>query len=196
MNDYGSPSPNDIGGRGGWFDSARQRVRAPGLMLQVFGAIMVAVGTMLAVATVVNSEGLMNAYYKWVEDMQKNQPPQERQKLPPKDEAVQSLKIEGPVLGIILLVSGIVMFIGGSKMKDLRGYGWGIAGSILGIFPGLCCCCLPMPFGIWALVVLLNSDVKLAFTRAGDVRVDRDVPPEDRPMDEDWERRRGEDDRR
>src|SRR4051812_13161521 len=123
MNDYGNPSPNDMGGRGGWFDAARGRGRAPGLMLQGFGAPGVAAGTMFGVATVVNPQGLIKAYYDWVEDMQKNQPAKERQKLPPQDEAVQALKVQGPVYGIILLVSGIVMFVGGSRIKELRGYG-------------------------------------------------------------------------
>jgi hypothetical protein len=69
------------------------------------------------------------------------------------------------VYGVIMFVSGIIMFIGGSKMRDLRGYGWSLAAAILAGLEGFCCCCLPLIPGIWALVVLLNSDVKLAFSK-------------------------------
>ncbi|MBO0696822.1 MAG: hypothetical protein J2P46_00370 [Zavarzinella sp.] len=193
MNDYGTggaPAP-DFNDRDEWFRSARHRVRAPGLMLQIVGVLAVGVGTMLGVATVVNPEGLVRALYEQHEENQKKVPPAQRQKLPPQDETVNSLRIEGPIYGILLLGAGIVMFIGGMKMRDLKGYGWGVAGSILAMFPGLCCCCLPVPFGIWALVVLLNSDVKLAFSRSAQMTQDREVPRDDwdsradRPRDDD-----------
>jgi hypothetical protein len=144
----------------------RRRVGPPGLMLQFFGASMIALNVACGGASIINPEALIDRYYDWVEDMQKQQPPAQRQQLPPRGDAVKSLRIEGPVYGIVGLVSGTFIFIGGGKMRALRGYGWAMAGSILSIFPGLCCCCVGLLPGIWALVVLLNADVKHAFSLA------------------------------
>jgi len=49
-------------------------------------------------------------------------------------------------------------------MRALEGYGLAMTAAIIGIIP-LCpneCCCAT-PFGIWAVIVLANSDVKRAF---------------------------------
>lgn len=167
MNDYGDDEPVGGGPVEGqqWFELARSRVKTPGLLLQVFASVWVALSVMYTAANLLNPDGMINAYFDWVEDMQKKQPPEQRQKLPPRDEAIKSQRIQGPVFGIIGLVAGIFMFVGGSKMRQLRGYGWSIAGSVLAIFPGLCCCCFGLVPGIWSLIVLLNSDVRLAFTR-------------------------------
>jgi hypothetical protein len=50
------------------------------------------------------------------------------------------------------------------EMKGLRRYGHALAASIMSIIPCFSPCCLiSMPFGIWALVVLANREVKEAF---------------------------------
>jgi hypothetical protein len=145
--------------------AALAKVRAPGLMLQVFGALSVAFGTMCGGVSVVSPKAVVDWLYDWVEDMEKKQPQQQKQQRPPREEAVKSLQIEGAVYGIVALLSGIIIFIGGSKMKDLKGYGWALTGSILCIFPGLCCVCIGLIPGIWGLIVLFNPDVKYAFSR-------------------------------
>ena len=64
--------------------------------------------------------------------------------------------------------AGIVMLIGGIKMKKLESYGLAMTASILAMIPGMSCI-LALPFGIWSLVVLLRPEVKAAFdgTRVG-----------------------------
>ena len=179
MSTYGDFPPPEGGPEDSrWLDAVRQRVRVPGLLLQIVGMIGVVLGTMYGGLAVANPKGVVDWYFDWVEDMQKDQPPEQRQKLPPKDEAIDSLRIQGPIIGLVVVATGVVIFIGGSKMKDLSGYGWAITGSMLSMFPGMCCCCLPLLPGIWALVVLLNADVKLAFLRPGGG--DRDVPMDSR----------------
>ena len=90
MNDYGAGEPIAGGPGDGeqWFEEARRRVKTPGFLLQIFGAVCVAICVMYTVANLLNAEGMINAYYDWVEDMQKKQPPEQRQKLPPRDEAL------------------------------------------------------------------------------------------------------------
>ncbi len=144
-------------------EEARARVRMPATLLQLYGAWFVAVGLMWAVLNVIAPEAWVNPYFDWIEDMQKNQPAEKRQKIPPREDLVASTKVTGPIYGGIAFLSGLFMFIGGSKMKQLRGYPMGITGSIISIVPGMSCCCIGLLPGIWGLVVLMNDDVKSAF---------------------------------
>ncbi len=67
------------------------------------------------------------------------------------------------VMGVFTLVGAAVIFYGSTKMKDLQGYGLAMTAAILSLIPCFSICCIGIPFGIWALVVLLNDDVKKAF---------------------------------
>ena len=55
------------------------------------------------------------------------------------------------------------VFVGGLKMGRLESYGFVITSSIVAIVPCFSCCLTGMPFGIWAVIVLLNEDVKREF---------------------------------
>lgn len=67
------------------------------------------------------------------------------------------------VWGIVVLIAAAAIFYGAMKMKDLQSYGLAMTASILSLIPCFSFCCVGIPFGIWALVVLLNQDVKQAF---------------------------------
>jgi len=67
------------------------------------------------------------------------------------------------VLGVFTLIGAALIFYGAMKMKDLQGYGLAMTAAILSLIPCFSICCIGIPFGIWALVVLLNQDVKSAF---------------------------------
>jgi hypothetical protein len=59
---------------------------------------------------------------------------------------------------------GAAILFGALKMMRLQSYGWAMAAAILAVIPCLSpCCCLGIPFGIWALVVLSKPEVKAAF---------------------------------
>ncbi len=59
---------------------------------------------------------------------------------------------------------GIVIIIGAVRMKNLQSYGFAMTAAILAMIPCLTpCCALGLPFGIWALVVLSDPQVKAAF---------------------------------
>jgi hypothetical protein len=70
---------------------------------------------------------------------------------------------------IILAMAGLfidaIIFLGAFKMKHLESYGFAVAAAILAAIPCLSspCFALGMPFGIWALVVLMRQDVADAF---------------------------------
>lgn len=70
----------------------------------------------------------------------------------------------GIIVGIFTLIMGIVIIVGALRMKSLTSYGFAVASSVLAMIPCVSpCCILGLPIGIWALVVLLDKDVKAAF---------------------------------
>ena len=73
----------------------------------------------------------------------------------------------GPVgiaLGVFGIVIGVLILIGAVKMKNLQSYGLAMAVTILAMIPCISpCCILGIPIGIWALIVLLDPNVKAAF---------------------------------
>jgi len=68
------------------------------------------------------------------------------------------------VISIIAIIVGVVIIMGALKMKKLQAYGFAMTASVLAMIPCVSACCpLGLPFGIWAIVVLNNADVKAAF---------------------------------
>jgi hypothetical protein len=65
---------------------------------------------------------------------------------------------------IIALIASVIMIIAGIRMKKLQSWGLAVTASILAMLPCLGpCCCIGLPIGIWALVVLMKPEVKTAF---------------------------------
>jgi hypothetical protein len=70
----------------------------------------------------------------------------------------------GIVAGVVAILVGGVVFFGATKMRALQNWPLAIAASVLAIVPCLSpCCCIGIPVGIWALVVLFDSNVKASF---------------------------------
>lgn len=66
--------------------------------------------------------------------------------------------------GFLGILFGVVVLLGALKMRKLESHGFAIAASIIAMIPCISpCCFLGIPMGIWALVVLLNEDVKAGF---------------------------------
>jgi hypothetical protein len=65
--------------------------------------------------------------------------------------------------GIITLIWAGLIFFGGLQMKGLKSRGMAMTGAITSLIPCSACCILTLPFGIWALVVLNDEQVKEAF---------------------------------
>lgn len=71
----------------------------------------------------------------------------------------------GIVFNIVAILMGIIVLLGALKMMKLQSYGFAMAASIIAMVPCVSpCCILGLPFGIWALVVLMDAQVKAAFT--------------------------------
>jgi len=77
---------------------------------------------------------------------------------PPAELAIIAL-----TMGLNLPV-GIVMLIGGLKMRKLESYGLAMTASVLALLPGVSCI-VGLPIGIWSMIVLNRAEVKAAFER-------------------------------
>ena len=67
-------------------------------------------------------------------------------------------------VGIVLfkVVPGLLILFGAVQMLQLRSYAWAMAAAILSI---MACSLIGLPMGIWALIILLQPDVRDTFER-------------------------------
>lgn len=68
-----------------------------------------------------------------------------------------------PVIGWVFIVMGALIILGAIQMMRRRSYAMALTGTIVAMIPCSPCCFLALPFGIWSLVVLLNSEVRKVF---------------------------------
>jgi tRNA A-37 threonylcarbamoyl transferase component Bud32 len=68
-------------------------------------------------------------------------------------------------VGIVLfkVVPGLLILFGAFQMLRLRSYAWAVTAAILSI---VACSLIGLPMGIWALIILLQPDVRETFARA------------------------------
>lgn len=132
---------------------AEQKVRAPAIALLVSAAIG-ALAQLVALVLVLVGADLPWAQYK--------DAPQEWAEFADWFESFFDASSVG--LGLVSLgVAGFMIF-GALKMTRLESYGIALATTILALIPCLSpCCCLTLPIGIWALVVMHAPDVRPAF---------------------------------
>jgi serine/threonine protein kinase len=73
--------------------------------------------------------------------------------------------LDAKVAALSLLVTcmGAVIVYGVMKMKELESYRWAVISTVLAMLPVSPGCVLGVPFGIWALSVLLRKEVRTAF---------------------------------
>src|SRR5262245_60321285 len=70
----------------------------------------------------------------------------------------------GIMVGFFDILVGILILVGAIKMKKLESYGLAMTVSILAMIPCISpCCVIGIPIGIWALIVLMDPNVKAAF---------------------------------
>jgi hypothetical protein len=71
----------------------------------------------------------------------------------------------GLITGLIGVAIGGLMIFAGLKMQRLEDWTLCLIASIVAMIPCVSpCCCIGLPIGIWALVVLLDDGVRAAFT--------------------------------
>jgi hypothetical protein len=165
MSSHGTPIPGGLDDNPNqWLVNAVRSVQGPGLVLLAFGMFSVFVSLLFLVVYIVSPDSMFRPIYDYLLEGQKGQPPQER--LPPYKKWVQEQQLRSVVFSILGLAGGFVIIVGGLKMRQMTGYRWAVAGALLAAIPGMnSCCCAGLPIGVWALVTLFGTDIRLAFTR-------------------------------
>jgi hypothetical protein len=67
-------------------------------------------------------------------------------------------------LGLLMALYNAVIVFGAVKMKNLKNFGLAMTTCILALIPLCNCWMLSIPFGIWALIVILRPEVKDSFS--------------------------------
>ena len=131
--------------------SAKSAVAAPAIIL----AIIAGLGILGALAGLALPQVLMELVSRAQAD------PAEAEKLREALEANRAMSMAQ--YGLMLVLSAVALY-GSIQMMGLKSYGLAMTAAIVSMVPCVGpCCCLAIPFGIWALVVLMKPDVKAAF---------------------------------
>jgi len=132
-------------------ESAKSAVAAPAIIL----AIIAGLGILGALAMLALPQVLMQLVTQAQAD------PAEAERLREQLEANRAVSMAS--YGLMLVLSAVALF-GSIKMMRLQSYGLAMTAAIVSMVPCVGpCCCLAIPFGIWALVVLMKPNVKAAF---------------------------------
>jgi hypothetical protein len=139
---------------------ARDRLGGPAIALMVTA--------ILGILAQIGSVLLMPVQLKMQEAQMQTAVQQKQITQEQADQQMQITKMFGGTIGVAVsivgILIGILIFVGALKMKSAQSYGLAMTSSILAMIPCLSpCCLLGLPFGIWALVVLSNPEVKAAF---------------------------------
>ncbi|MEM7305149.1 MAG: hypothetical protein AAF682_00695 [Planctomycetota bacterium] len=83
------------------------------------------------------------------------------QEVPEGMEWLNAVGIGSSLIGIGV---GVFLWISAAKMQRLEAYNQSLIAAILAVVP-FCspCCCIGIPVGVWAIIVLSKADVKEAF---------------------------------
>jgi hypothetical protein len=164
----GSEMPPEYGpvAQPGDANQARKRVQAPAIALIVIGVL----NLLLAAGPALYGIGAASLQPAQLEEAMRAQNPKALE-----DAKAQGLSITQIrnmlVYGSLSLAgadffASFLVIVGGIRMLSLKSYGLAIVASILAAVPGFSCsgCCgFGAVIGIWALIVLINADVREAF---------------------------------
>ena len=138
-------------------DVAKKLVQGPGIALIVSGAI----GLLASLANLAQVLFGAAAQREQIRQAFAEMPPEFQQMADFFEMMLGPLGIAMAAIGVLL---GAFTIFSGVQMQRLRNFWMPLTASIFGIlscFSG--CCCVSLPIGIWALVVLMKPEVKSAF---------------------------------
>jgi len=158
-------------------EDAKSKVKGPAIALMVTAVISLLGLAFSAFSYFVTMKSDFDAQRAKM-DADPNMPAQTKQDMKGMMDTYEKIvTVALPVDWLIVIATSLVIFVGAMKMKNLSGSGWARAAAILAMIPCVSgCCLLGLPFGIWALMVLSNRDVKRAFavTTSKSERIDDD----------------------
>lgn len=143
----GAPPPPGVGGTG-----AREQLSVPAILLMLGGA--------LGVLNVLASVAMQPLAERYMRELAGSQPAALQEAIT--QALATSSGVLSKVLNIVASALSGLMIYGAWQMKNLKSYPLAFTAAVLGLIPGNCCC-LTLPVGIWAIVVLLKPEVKAEF---------------------------------
>ena len=146
---------------------ARAKVATPGLFLLLAGIL----GLVMEIASVGVMVTKPTLLYDFFVDIIEKGPagPEKQKQLDDMKKQQDGMRLDSPTNIVSVAIGTILCLlttIGAIKMRSGSGYGLALTGAITAIIPIGGCCCVSVPIGIWALVVLMNADVKKGFAAA------------------------------
>ncbi len=151
----------------------RERVKVPAIFLLVVGVLNVLASFGLGGLSFYLFQVPPAEFEKFIEDVEKGNPFLQRlfQQARAEGMTIEDMRQRGAVqygvwAGVALFV-GLLAVLAGAFMLKLHGFGLAVTGAALTAIPCVSpmgCCGMGEAIGIWALVVLFNSDVRAAFS--------------------------------
>jgi hypothetical protein len=142
---------------------ALEKVSTPGTMLLMFGLFSLALALASVAFYAITPETLVKPLYDLQAEALAKQP-NNAQKLPPYEEYERTFMIQSLASAGFGALCSIPIILGALKMRQLRTYGLAMTGTVMALIPCTNSCCLiGLPLGIWAMIVLVNADVKAGF---------------------------------
>lgn len=145
------------------------KVNGPATGLVIYGVIssfLAFISAALAVLQIFGMNPIANNQQRQMEQMQGQMQGEEAEML--KNITNISNAVGGPIGAVThtaVMIVGIFTVLAANKMKKFQGHTGAMVFSVLACIPCTSgCCLLGLPIGIWAIVVLVNADVKAAFT--------------------------------
>ncbi len=149
--------------RGSSLDEIKARVKSPAIGLLVTGIVSLLFSLMGIVNVFTMDRQLADVEQQW--DNDPNLTPQQKQDMKKMLNQYKGIiKTVVPVTVGLGIFTSLITIFGSIKMMNLSGRGMAMTGSVLSMLPVFSgCCCLGLPFGIWALMTLSKPEVKAAF---------------------------------
>ena len=140
------------------------RLKGPAIALIVTSVI----GILLNLASPLMGAAASEAIMEWFQTMLESDPNFNQEQFDRTMEEMEAATSFGLMDAMFMVfglaMSGLVLF-GSLQMMKAKSWALALIASILAMIPCVSpCCVLGLPFGIWALVVLVKPEVKEAFT--------------------------------
>lgn len=150
---FGAPPPAQ--------PARHEMLNVAAILLMVAAALAMAMGLFLLVMQLVGGDGTWALKYVQDEGLRAKM----REQLTQSES--MSTKAFGAFWALLIIAANAFIIFAGNKMRTGQNYAFSMAAAVLSTIPfcfTYCCCCLSMPAGIFALVVLLKPEVKASFT--------------------------------
>jgi hypothetical protein len=161
--DYRDPLEAGGGAGEGAKSSARGKLIGPAILLMLTGVLNLVFGAIGCIAAL----GISSMPPAEFEKMMQQQNPGQWKTLQQQGWTPDGMKSMIVtiylVTGISGLVCGVINLAGATCMLIVKGRILAIFSSILAILSPSCCCLLGLGTGIWALIVLMNPEVREGF---------------------------------